>query len=373
MKITQFLRMAVLVLGVALGIYIVKPDVFTSKPGALTKVGIGKHIVDQAGVIPPGDMPRFEQYMKWIMDESGVDMRFVFVPNTGGESIEMLAAHMMDESHIGKSTGQERGLLLLYDMERQRLKIEVGYGLEGWFTDAYISYLVDDHARLFFSSGNLSWGLRSLLRLLQHRIREAVIGNEFDPRVLSKVQTLSHLSGGAGVSRSTGIGDGKNHMPMAAAAPPLAFPAGVSPEETYTAYIDWLSSWPVSPDIDFLTPSSRAYLKRFQASPAYASFILMGEYGKHYTIVERNDLALLFFTDTPFVSPHFFIRQDGRWRMDLVAEVQNTREHVGGPLTWSYSGQNDTYTQAFKDLLVKIKGYIRFKDGDNRMLTIHGG
>ena len=36
------------------------------------------------------------------------------------------------------------------------------------------------------------------------------------------------------------------------------------------------------------------------------------------------------FTRTPFVSPHFFINEAGRWRIDMVAEVRNTAEHVGG-------------------------------------------
>ncbi len=372
MKTSRSLRMLIIVLVAAVGVYIFQPDVTNKLRNVLATVGMDKHIVDKAGVIPSDDVPRFEQYMKWIMMESGVDMRFVFLPDTGGESIEMLAADMMDQLHIGRDTGQERGLLLLYDMKGQRLKIEVGYGLEGWFTDAFVSYLVEDHARMFFSSGDLSWGLRLMLRLLQHRIREAVIGNDFDPRVLEKVQLLTHLSGGAGVNTIAGIGDAASHMPEARTVDPMAFPSGTSPEEAYKSYINWLSNWPVSPDIDFLTKSSRSYLKWFQASPAYASFILMGEYGKRFTIVERDNLALLYFTDTPFVSPHFFVRRKGRWRMDLTAEVQNTHEHVGGPLTWSYTGKNNNYTNKFKDLMVTINGYVRFKDGDNTMLTIHG-
>jgi len=78
------------------------------------------------------------------------------------------------------------------------------------------------------------------------------------------------------------------------------------------------------------------------------------------------------FTGTPFVSPHFFVRQDGRWRMDLATEVRNTHEHVGGEYTWAYYGQGDRYTQTFGDLLTTIKGYRRIRDGDNRALTIRG-
>ena len=60
------------------------------------------------------------------------------------------------------------------------------------------------------------------------------------------------------------------------------------------------------------------------------------------------------------------------WRMDMAAEVRDTVERVGGAYTWDYRGTNDEYTHAFADLLTKIQGYRRFKDGDNRALPIRG-
>lgn len=370
MSILRILRILAVVLIAALGLFIFKPALFPHRTAAPETAH--HHVLDKAGVIPPGDLPRFEQYMNWIMRESGVDIRFVFLPDIGDTPIEMLAADLMDQLGIGARTGRERGLLLLYDMKGRRLKIEVGYGLEGWFPDVFIKYLVEDHARMFFSSGDISLGLRLMLRLLQHRIREAVINNDFDPQVLAKVQPLAHLSGGAGVSTKAGLGDGTTDMPKAMAVDPMAFPAGGSPAETYYGYLEWLSLWPLSPQVDLFTPGSRSYLAAFRASPAYAAFILMGEYGRHFTVVERNDVALLYFTDTPFVSPHFFVQQGGRWRMDLEAEVHNTHEHVGGEYTWAYYGKNDKYTLTFDDLLITIKGYRRIRNGDNRALTIRG-
>ena len=339
---------------------------------APASAAVHSHVLDRAGVIPAQDIPRFEQYMGWIMRESGVDVRFVFLPGTGGKSIEALAADLMDQLQIGGRAGQERGVLLLYDMQDQRLKVEVGYGLEAWFPDAFVNYLVQDHARMFFSSGDISLGLRLMLRLLQHRIREAVIGNDFDPRTLAKVQPLTHFSGGAGVSAAVGLGDGASDTQDAAPANPLDYPAGDTPTDAYYSYLEWLSNWPLSSRADLFTPESRSYIASLHISPAYAEFILLAEYGKRFQVVERDDVALLYFTGTPFVSPHFFVRQDGRWRMDIAAEVRNTHEHVGGEYTWAYYGQNDKYTRTFGDLLITLKGYRRIRDGDNRPLTIRG-
>ena len=331
------------------------------------------HIVDSAGAVDPADVPRFNHYLGNILRESGIDIRLLFVRGTGARSIETLAVQAMDELHIGGQTQHERGLLVLFDVEQRRLKIEVGYGLEAYFPDAFVGYLVDEHARLFFETDRVTTGLRLMLRLLQHRIREAVLGGDFDPRVLQALRSTQHFSGGAGVSAT-----------MAPAAPPgigtqapglataSSSMADASPVQAYANYLRLLFDAQWNPDADVFTAQSRAYLRQLPLSPAYRQFILLGEYGKRYRIEERGDRALLIFTDTPFVSPHFLVREDGLWRIDIAAEVRNTVEHVGGAYTWAYRGAGDVYSERFGDLLVNLQGYRRFRAGDNRALPIRG-
>ena len=333
-----------------------------------------RHVYDQVGVIPRIDVQKFEQYMGWIQQESDIDIRLVFIPGTGGRPIEQVATETMAQMKIGRGTGQERGLLLLFDTKDRKLKVEVGYGLEGHFPDAFVSYLVHEHAKGFFESGNVSFGLRTLLALLQHRIREAVLGMDFDPRVLKAIKA-SHLSGGAGVTatmppRSAPPAKDANRMPEEERA---RYRAKKTPAETYTAYLAWLARpGAFDPDVEIFTPDSRAYLSRFPMTSPYREFILMGEYGKAHRIVQRDSLALLIFTGTPFTSPHFFVKEGDVWRMDMLAEVRNTVERVGGIYTWDYRGTSDEYTKAFGEMLTTIKGYRRFKDGDNRALPIRG-
>ncbi len=316
-----------------------------------------RHVYDMARALPPGDIPRFEEYMGWILRESDVDVRFVFVPDAGSRSIEELAVELVDEMRIGGKTREERGVLLLYDMSSRRLKVEVGYGLEAYFPDAFVSYLVNDHARLFLESGDVSVGLRLLLRLVQHRIREAVIGADFDPRVLQAIRPGGNLSGGAGVAASMqpGAASGRGVERMSEEERDR-YRAQDSPAGTFQTYLAWLAHPAFDPDVDLFTAESRTYLARLPISPAYRHFILFGEYGKGYEVVQRDGIALLSFTSTPFTSPHFFVNEDGVWRMDIVAEVGNTRERVGGVYTWDYRGQGDRYTRAFSDLLSDFQG-----------------
>ncbi len=58
--------------------------------------------------------------------------------------------------------------------------------------------------------------------------------------------------------------------------------------------------------------------------------------------------------------------------MDIVAEVQNTRNRVGGVYAWDYRGVSDAYSTTFLDKLIIIKNYVRISGGDNRELPIRG-
>ncbi len=370
---TLFICVAILVLGYTAWKAVSSNNTFSSFPG-MSHHKYSHHVYDNAGVLPPQDLPRFEQYMDRIMEESDVDIRFVFVNGTGDKTIEQLAVDLVDKMRFGGKTGEQRGLLLLYDTVGQRLKVEVGYGLEEYFPDGFISYLVNRHARMFFESGDKSVGLRLLLRLLQHRIREAVLGDTFDPQAVNTLLNSGYLSGGAGVSAVI-HGDGSVEIPskpQLTEAERSPYVAQGSPTETYSLYLKWLSQPTYDPNVDIFTDQSRCYMARLPMSQAYLDFILMGEYGKGFQVVERQGLAILYFTGTPFVSPHFFIKENDVWRMDIVAEVQNTHEIVGGIYNWTYTGSTDRYSQAFSDLLININGYKRFKDGDNRALVIMG-
>ena len=118
------------------------------------------------------------------------------------------------------------------------------------------------------------------------------------------------------------------------------------------------------------TPNSEGALRAFPLTRPYADFILHSESGQQYRIVERGDLAILYFTTTPFVSSHLFRRSAAGWQLDLGAEVRDTREHIGGPYSWEMVPTGDAYLTTFADLFADVGGSLRPKDGDNRPLPV---
>jgi hypothetical protein len=126
----------------------------------------------------------------------------------------------------------------------------------------------------------------------------------------------------------------------------------------------------IRPSIELFTPETRRYLAGLPITPGYFAEILLHEFGQQYRIVTRRDLALLAFTSTPLVSPHFFTRTARGWQMDLLAEMMNTANITGGVYTWTYRGRDDPYTSRFFDEIYEVDGYSRLLLGDNRMLPV---
>jgi hypothetical protein len=130
-------------------------------------------------------------------------------------------------------------------------------------------------------------------------------------------------------------------------------------------------------DVPLYTPASRKYLQGLPLSPALNEYLLAAEYGRRYLVDERGDLAMLYYTDDPFLSPKFFRRTAEGWQMDLVAEVMNSQEVAGMWYTWRLRVSGDDFSRAFADLytpmlIPDMDEFYRVAGGDNRALTIRG-
>ena len=331
-----------------------------------------QHLYDEAQVISGEGRKEFEEYLYWIVRESDIDIRIIFVKDTGPKSIEELALDKVHQLRVGGRNREERGVLLLFDLKDKRLRIEIGYGLEAYFPDAFVSYLIHDHVRAFFSSDNYVLGLRLLLRLLHHRIREAVLGNEFDPTVVQAIRHHKFLSGGAGASARITASDKEAGLLRGALNETKQehFSAQPSPEALYKKYLEWLIAQEFIPRLDIFTAESQDFLAGLPMTKAYFHYILMLEYGKQYRIDARGNVALLYFIDSPFACPHFLRKGENGWQLDMLAAVRNTTNRYGDVFVWDYRGVDDVYTKTFADKLVRIKGYIRIVGGDNRRLPL---
>jgi hypothetical protein len=341
-------------------------------------VGPPTRLTDRAGLIPRSEVRNYNQYLDWLRRESGVDLRTLIVRETGDRSLEEFSVGAMRDLGVGRETGG-RGMLIVYDAGKQAMRVEVGPKLEGILPDAFVGYLMREHVKAFFGAGRPELGLRTTLFMIHWRIRMARLGEEYDPSFEEFVRDVRRLASGGGASGriplDTKLAGFINTSGDSAAR--AYFRPQPTVEEAYRRDLEWLALGGGQTDVPLFTPASQAFLRdRLPLSPAFNEYLLATEYGRAYEVDERGDLALLYYTDDPFLSPKFFRRTADGWQLDIRAEVANSQEAVGGWYTWKLRISGDDFSRVFADryllMDVNLDDFYRVAGGDNRWLTIRG-
>ena len=289
-------------------------------------VGPPRRVVDQVGLLPRGVRQAYDQHLEAVHQESGVDIRVLLAPDADGRPIEQFALASMRKLGVGQKTGG-RGALIVFDTADHAIRVEVGPKLEGILPDAFISYLMREHLRIFVEGGQAEFGLRTTIYMLQWRIRRALLGEEYDPAFEEYVRDVRRLTAGGGASsrvapdaRLAGFINQGGDSAARACFRPQATVA-----ESYQRYLEWLALGGGQIEVPLYTVGSQQYFHRYlPLTPAFAASLLATVFGRAYAVEERGDLALLYYTDDPFVSPKFFRRTGDGWQMDVVAEVAAT-------------------------------------------------
>lgn len=92
------------------------------------------------------------------------------VPNLQGLDESKYIVELFEKWEIGNKE-YNNGLLVLLSLEERRIKIEVGYGLEGAITDSEAGRILDDSLD-YLSEGDYSTGLESIFYQLAERVND---------------------------------------------------------------------------------------------------------------------------------------------------------------------------------------------------------
>ncbi|WOH51902.1 YgcG family protein [Bradyrhizobium sp. sBnM-33] len=115
-------------------------------------------VVDQTGTLTAGDIAALTQRLKDLETRKGSQIAVLIVPTTDGEAIEQLALRVAEAWKIGRKKIDDGALLVIAKNDR-RLRIEVGYGLEGALTDATTKRIIDEDITPKFKSGDFAGGV----------------------------------------------------------------------------------------------------------------------------------------------------------------------------------------------------------------------
>jgi uncharacterized protein len=115
-------------------------------------------VVDQTGTLAAGDIASLTQTLKDLETRKGSQIAVLIVPTTDGEAIEQFSLRVAEAWKIGRKKVDDGALLVIAKNDR-RLRIEVGYGLEGALTDATTKRIIDEDITPKFKSGDFAGGV----------------------------------------------------------------------------------------------------------------------------------------------------------------------------------------------------------------------
>lgn len=93
-----------------------------------------------------------------IYDSAGPQIGVLTVPSLEDQTIEERAIQVFDQWKIGKKEN-DNGVLILIARKEKKIRIEVGYGLEGDIPDAYAKRIIEDVMLPQFRKGEITSGV----------------------------------------------------------------------------------------------------------------------------------------------------------------------------------------------------------------------
>jgi uncharacterized protein len=128
-----------------------------------------RRVNDYAGALSPADRDRLEQ--KLVAGEAGSRNQIVVAifRSLQGESLEDYSIRLAQAWRIGQK-GLDNGVILLVFLDDRKMRIEVGYGLEGSLTDAISSSIIRDVMAPRFREGRIADGIGAGLDAIERAI-----------------------------------------------------------------------------------------------------------------------------------------------------------------------------------------------------------
>jgi uncharacterized protein len=115
-------------------------------------------VVDAARILKPEDVAALDAKLKTFEDQTSAQVVVATVPDLEGHAVEDYANRLFRQWKLGDQKANS-GVLLLVAPKERKVRIEVGYGLEGTLTDALSSVVVTSAIVPKFKTGDFAGGI----------------------------------------------------------------------------------------------------------------------------------------------------------------------------------------------------------------------
>lgn len=145
---------------------------FTTAVFAQTKFPAitGSHVIDEAGVLSAETKNALDLTIQAHEDTSGNQLMVLVIESLNGNDIAMYANEAYNHYNLGQK-GTNNGVLLVVSHSDRKVRIEVGYGLEGALPDALAGRIIKNDIVPYFKQGDydagVTHGVNAILQAIQ--------------------------------------------------------------------------------------------------------------------------------------------------------------------------------------------------------------
>jgi uncharacterized protein len=115
-------------------------------------------VVDRTATLSSSDIASLDQTLKDFEARKGSQVAVLIVPTTQPETIEQYSLRVAEAWKIGRKKIDD-GAILVVAKDDRKLRIEVGYGLEGALTDVTAKRIIDEVITPKFRNGDFGGGI----------------------------------------------------------------------------------------------------------------------------------------------------------------------------------------------------------------------
>ncbi|MCX7165933.1 MAG: TPM domain-containing protein [Rhodocyclales bacterium] len=133
---------------------------------------LSARVTDLTGTLDETQRGRLEAQLAAIDRTGRAQIAVLLVPTTQPEAIEQFGIRLAEAWKIGHK-GADNGLIIIVAKDDRKMRIEVGYGLEGPIPDAIAKRIISERMAPLFKQGNFFAGIADAVTAL-----EATLGGE---------------------------------------------------------------------------------------------------------------------------------------------------------------------------------------------------
>jgi uncharacterized protein len=141
-----------------------------SSISALEVPYLSGRVMDTAGLLDPAAVERLTGQLRVLEEETGAQVAVLTIPSLEGDALEDFSLRVVETWKLGRADIDD-GVLILIARDDRKMRIEVGYGLEGTLTDAQSGRIIDRIMAPRFRAGDFDGGVEGAVEAVSAAIR----------------------------------------------------------------------------------------------------------------------------------------------------------------------------------------------------------